>query len=204
MGLLLAACQPTRPPTLDLVAGQPPFEFGMAVRNNEIVNRGGSPIVALQVRFANEVPAAVTFPFDSAALDPLARLALDRQAAWMRQFPEVRFSVLGHADAVGASPYNEALGRRRAQAVVAHLASRGVSPSRLDALVSFGEARPAVPGAGPERLNRRVVTRVSDFVARHPTVLEGDFAAVLAREYVASGAPAPRIGAATGMGGAQE
>lgn len=198
LALLACACQPAPPSTIDRIAGEPPFEFGLAVRNNEIVNRGGSPLVALQVRFANEVPAVVTFPFDSAALDPVARLALDRQAGWMRQFPEMRFRVFGHADTVGPSPYNEALGRRRAEAVVAHLASRGVSRSRLEALVSFGERLPAVPGAGAERLNRRVVTQVTDFVARHPTVLQGDYAAVLGRGYVEGAAAAPRLG-----GGAQ-
>lgn len=186
--LLLAGCDQARPGLADREAGVPPSRFGLAVRSNEIVMRGGSPLVALQVRFANEAPAVVTFPFDSAALDPIARAALDRQAAWMRRFPEMGFRVYGHADEVGPSPYNDALGRRRAEAVVAHLASRGVSRGRLEALVSYGERFPLVPGAGPERLNRRVVTRVSGFLSRHPTVLDGRYAEVVGREYVASAA----------------
>lgn len=192
LALLLAGCAGT-PATIDREAGVAPDRFGLAVRNNEIVMRGGSPIVALQVRFANEVPSTVTFPFDGAALDPVARGALDRQAVWMRLFPEVRFSVFGHADEVGASPYNDALGRRRAEAVVAYLASRGVPRSRLAALVSRGERFPLVPGAGRERLNRRSVTQVSAFVSRHPTVLDGDYAAVVRRQYVGSAESAPQI-----------
>ena len=207
LALLLAGCEPGATAYLDRPAGAPPAEFGLAVRSNEIVNRGGSPLVALQVRFANEVPPVVTFPFDSAALDPVARYALDLQASWMRQFPEMGFRVYGHADEVGPSPYNDALGRRRAEAVVSYLASKGVSRGRLEALVSHGERFPLVPGAGRERLNRRVVTQVSDFISRHPTVLDGQYAEVVRREYVAAGTAAPRIfegEAGSGSGGGGE
>ena len=191
LALALSACGSSG--TFEREAGVAPDRFGLAVRNNEIVARGGSPIVALQVRFANEVPPTVTFPFDSAALDPIARGALDRQAIWMRLFPEVRFSVHGHADEIGASPYNDALGRRRAEAVVTYLASRGVGRGRLEGLVSRGERFPLVPGAGRERLNRRVVTRVSAFVSRHPTVLDGRYAELVRREYVGSAAPSGAV-----------
>ena len=190
--LALAACG-APPPSFDRVAGPNAPSFGVAVRSNEVVARGGAPLVSLQSRFVAEVPSFVTFPFDGTALDPAARYSLDLQADWMRQFPELGFRVYGHADAVGPGPYNESLGRRRAEAVVAYLAARGVSRSRLEALVSFGERRPLVPGAGRERLNRRVVTQVSGFVSRHPTVLDGRYAEVVYREYVASAAPAHAI-----------
>ena len=186
--LALAACG-SPGPSFDRVVGPAAPTFGLAVRSNEIVSRGGAPLVSLQTRFAAEVPSMVTFPFDSAALEPAARAALDLQAGWMRQFPELGFSVYGFADVIGPGPYNEALGRRRAEAVVAYLASRGVGRGRLEALVSYGERRPLVPNAGRERLNRRVVTQVSGFVARHPTVLNGKYAEVVFREYVASAVP---------------
>ena len=188
LALALAGCQ-SSPGSFDREAGAAVPALGLATRSNALVARGGSPLVSLQARFAAEAPALVTFAFDSAALDAAALAAIDRQAHWMRQFPELGFRVYGHADAPGPAPYNEALGRRRAEAVLAALAARGVSPARLEALASFGERRPLVPGAGRERLNRRVSTEVAGFLARHPTVMNGKYAEVVFREYVASAVP---------------
>ena len=188
LALALAGCQ-SSPGSFDREAGAAGPAFGLATRSNALVSRGGAPLVSLQARFAAEAPSVVTFPFDSAALDARALAAVAAQAHWMRQFPELGFRVHGHADQVGPDPYNEALGRRRAEAVVAALAARGVGRHRLEALVSFGERLPIVPVPGPERLNRRAVTEVSGFVARHPTVLNGRYAEVVFREYVASAVP---------------
>jgi outer membrane protein OmpA-like peptidoglycan-associated protein len=168
--------------------------FGNPTLANRLAMTGeGGYALALDRRFAAAVPHVVTFPFDSAALTAEAQAALDRQAAFMRQFPEVRFSVYGHADLVGGEAYNRRLGRARARAVVAYLAGRGVSPGRLDALVSYGESRPAVPVAGPERRNRRAVTEVAGFVRSHPTILDGKYAQVVYREYVLSALPPPGV-----------
>lgn len=184
---LLGACEPRYGGPVDREAGLPGPGFGLAVANNEIVARGGSPIVSLQSRFAGDAPSIVTFPFDGVALDATARWALDRQAVWMLRHPDVRFSVHGHADEPGATPYNEALGRRRAEVVVAYLALRGVGRHRLDAVASFGERRPLVPGMGRERLNRRAVTVVSQTTARRPAPLDGRYAERVYDGYVASG-----------------
>ena len=94
---------------------------------------------------------------------------LDRQAHWIKQFPEVRFRVFGHTDAVGSNAYNKSLGLRRARAAVNYLVSRGISRNRLEAVVSFGETQPLIPTPERERRNRRTVTEVSGFLKRHPT-----------------------------------
>ncbi len=185
--LALAACAPVQG---RLSEAQP--AFGAATATNAQVNISEqSPLAAIGARFVREVPTQVTFDYDSAALTAPARRVLDAQAAWMRQFPELGFRVFGHADAPGSSAYNERLGRARAEAAVSYLGARGVSLSRLEALVSFGETRPAVASAGPERRNRRVVTAVSGFDRRNPTILNGKYAEVVFREYVASARPAP-------------
>ena len=51
---------------------------------------------------------------------------------------------------------------------------------------------------GRERLNRRVVTQVSGFLARHPTVLDGRYAEIVYREYVESARPTVGIETAVG------
>lgn len=166
--------------------------WGGSVQNNVGIHTGAiSYVVSLAERFNREVPDTVNFAFNSAQLDAGARAILDQQAHFIRQFPEVRFRVYGHTDLVGSSAYNRSLGLRRAQAVVAYMGSRGVSRSRLEAVVSYGETRPLVNTADRERRNRRTVTEVSGFVEDAPLILNGKYAAVIAREYVASATELP-------------
>ena len=175
--------------------------FGNATMNNTQVQTNASSFtINLNRRFSSEVNTMVTFPFNSTALDETARAVLRQQAAWIRQFPEVRFKVFGHTDLVGSASYNRTLGLRRAQAVVLYLTSQGISRDRLEAVVSFGETQPLIVTDGRERRNRRTVTEVSGFVESHPTVLNGKYAEVIFREYVNSAVPPSSLGAGGGEG----
>ena len=181
----LAACESNPYYNRELGANVDEGGFGTVTRNNAGIMSGEiSATQLLATRFAAEVPNTITFEFNSARLTAPARQTLARQASWIRQFPELRFSVYGHADAVGSNAYNKRLGKRRAQAVVDFFASQGVSRSRLQALVSFGETRPAVATQGPEEANRRTVTEVSGFAKGRAALLNGKYAAVIFREYV--------------------
>ena len=169
--------------------------FGNATLNNRLVMTGERQYTFdLANRFASEVQSTVTFAFNSAQLDGNARAVLQQQASWIRQFPEIRFKVYGHTDAVGTEQYNKALGKRRANAVVSYLSTLGISRSRLEAVVSFGETQPLIVTQGRERRNRRTVTEVSGFVKRHPTVLDGKYAQIIYRDYVASGVAKSTLG----------
>jgi outer membrane protein OmpA-like peptidoglycan-associated protein len=162
--------------------------FGNANMNNALVMSGErNYVVALQERFNQEVPDTITFAFDSATLDDSAISVLRHQANWIKQFPELRFKVYGHTDLVGSNGYNHNLGLRRAKAVVSYFASQGISRSRLEALVSFGETRPVVQTQDREMRNRRTVTEVSGFLKRQPTPLNGKYAEVIFREYLRLG-----------------
>ncbi|PRY95622.1 outer membrane protein OmpA-like peptidoglycan-associated protein [Hasllibacter halocynthiae] len=189
-------------PSLDRTAGATRnAQFGDATMTNMMISTGQLGYAeALQARFESEVPSTVLFEFDSATLTPRAQQVLDRQASWMRQFPELGFSVYGYADAVGPSAYNERLGRARAEAVLRYLVSRGVPRSHLEALVSYGEDRLAVQTSQREVRNRRVITTVSGFDQRHPTVLDGRYAEIIYRDYVASAVPPSQLSLATSTG----
>lgn len=164
--------------------------FGNANMNNHLVMTGEKGYVYdLANRFSQEVASTVNFAFNSATLDAGARDTLNEQAAWIRQFPEVRFRVYGHTDKVGSPGYNKQLGLRRAHAAVTYLVSQGVSRSRLEAVASYGETQPLIVTQGRERRNRRTVTEVSGFVKSHPTVMDGRYAQVIYRDYVRSAAP---------------
>lgn len=198
----LGACTGTQ---LNKVAGAEIDEggFGNPTMQNMLVMSGEAPAIShLGSRFAAEVPTTINFAFNSANLDSTARAILDQQANFIRQFPEVRFSVYGHTDKVGSSAYNQNLGRRRAQAAVSYLAQRGISRSRLDALVSFGEDRPVVPTEGQERANRRTVTEVAGFVSNNPLVLDGKYGQIVYRRYTGRFVqPSASVGSASGGDG---
>mgnify|MGYP000648373008 FL=1 len=168
--------------------------FGESTLNNAAVMSGErSYAIQLASRFAKEVPTTINFDFDSSRLDGAARAVLDQQAHWIKQFPEVRFRVFGHTDAVGSNAYNKALGLRRARSAVNYLVSRGISRSRLEAVVSHGETQPLIPTPERERRNRRTVTEVSGFLKRHPSVLDGKYAQIIYREYLESAVPATTL-----------
>ncbi len=168
--------------------------FGEATINNIGVHNGDrSYVLSLANRFAEEVPNMVNFDFDSAVLDEQARAILRQQATWIRQFPEVRFKVYGHTDAVGSASYNKSLGLRRARAVVSYLSQQGIGRERLEAVVSLGKTQPLIVTQDRERKNRRTVTEVTGFVSSHPNILDGRYANVVYREYVESGIPPAKV-----------
>jgi peptidoglycan-associated lipoprotein len=104
----------------------------------------------------------VFFGLDSSTLDDTGRQTVERQAAWLQQFPAVTVTVEGHADQRGTTEYNLALGERRAEAVKSYLTSLGVDPARV-LTISYGKERLADPAESEEAyaLNRRAVTAVN-------------------------------------------
>lgn len=199
--MALAACAPDpTQPSISGEAGRPLSDggFGNATMNNILLQSGQrDAAIAVSNRFAESVPTTINFAFNSADLDAPSRAILDRQADFILQFPEVRFAVYGHTDLVGSNDYNYRLGLRRAQAAVAYLVSRGISQGRLEALVSQGETQPLVATQAPERANRRTVTDVLGFVGGNAGELNGKYAQVIFRDYVAS-AGAPETTVVTG------
>lgn len=161
--------------------------FGNATANNTQVQSGtGNIVLDLNNRFSAEVNPMVNFAFDSARLDAESVAILRKQADWIKQFPEIRFRVYGHTDLVGSDAYNKRLGLRRARAVVNYLVSQGIDRKRLEAVASFGETQPLIVTQQRERKNRRTVTEVTGFVKNSSGPLNGKYAQIIFRDYVAS------------------
>jgi outer membrane protein OmpA-like peptidoglycan-associated protein len=100
---------------------------------------------------------ALLFDFDKSNLKPEARVELDRAAKIMQDNPDVVLELQGNTDNVGTDAYNQALGKRRADAVFNYMKAKGINPDRLKE-VSFGEGKPAASNktdAGRAQ-NRRV------------------------------------------------
>ena len=66
--------------------------------------------------------------------------------------------------------------------------ARGVPHRSIIAIVSRGEEQPLIVSEGREPANRRTVTEISGAIRRHPNVMNGEYARIIHREYVASGA----------------
>jgi peptidoglycan-associated lipoprotein len=99
--------------------------------------------------FRVSVGDRVFFGYDRFDLTPEARQVLERQAAWLRQYPNVRLLVAGNCDERGTREYNLALGARRAAAARDYLVSLGVPAARLET-VSYGKERPLDARANEE------------------------------------------------------
>jgi peptidoglycan-associated lipoprotein len=127
---------------------------------------GGAPINGVvpgtQQDLVVNVGDRVFFAYDQSDLSPEARATLDRQAAWLKQYPAVSITVEGHSDERGTREYNLALGERRAASVRSYMMSQGIDAARVTT-ISYGKERPAVPEASAAAWsqNRRSVTVVN-------------------------------------------
>jgi len=83
----------------------------------------------------------VHFDLDMAEIRPDAERVLRGKLAILRASPAVMLRIEGHCDERGSNEYNDALGNRRAQAIVDFFTNFGLEASRFD-IVSFGEDRP--------------------------------------------------------------
>jgi peptidoglycan-associated lipoprotein len=123
------------------------------------VSGGTAPHDGSQADLTQNVGDRVFFDTASPMLSADAQHTLDRQAAWLKQYPNVNVTVEGHCDERGTREYNLALGERRAAATKKYLIGVGVAAGRI-ATISYGKERPAVIGSDESAWsqNRRAVT----------------------------------------------
>lgn len=82
---------------------------------------------------------------------------LDKSAATLKEWGNVKVEVAGHTDSIGTDEYNMGLSLRRARAVRDYLVSKGVAADRL-IIKGYGESRPVADNGTREGRfqNRRV------------------------------------------------
>lgn len=134
----LAACAKKAPEVLP----PPPEERVTQVQTTPQPQPTG-PSVGTQQHFAAAVGSSTTIYFDTDRynVDSQDAAALQAQAQYFARFPQVTFTVEGHADERGTREYNLALGERRANAAKNYLVSLGVDANRIS-VVSYGKERP--------------------------------------------------------------
>lgn len=131
------------------------------VQNNYVVRPDAPPVIDGNLR----VESAVLFETNSAVIEDEFLRSLDLGVVAMALNPQVTAIVEGHTDSVGNDASNRVLSQQRAQAVVDYLVSRGVEPSRLQA-VGRGESQPFADNATEEgrQLNRRIEVLLFDLL----------------------------------------
>lgn len=96
--------------------------------------------------FVVNVGDRVFFGYDQYDLTGEARSTVERQAQWLKQYPNTTMTVEGHCDERGTREYNLALGEKRAMTVRNYLIANGIAPNRVQT-ISYGKERPAVLGS---------------------------------------------------------
>lgn len=117
-----------------------------------------APVVAPAVALpATLVLTGVTFDNNQATLRPDAIAILDRAAATLKQWGDVKVEVAGYTDSWSDADHNLKLSQSRAEAVRDYLIAKGVAADRLSAR-GYGESRPVADNATEmgRAQNRRV------------------------------------------------
>ena len=99
----------------------------------------------------------IQFDTGKATIQPASAKVLDEIVKLLQQNADLKLRVEGHTDNQGNAAANQALSEKRAQAVVAWLAGKGIATSRLTAK-GFGASKPVADNgteAGRAK-NRRV------------------------------------------------
>jgi peptidoglycan-associated lipoprotein len=157
--LALSACKKEAPAQLPPDPQQPsatPTPSGPGIQQTAV-------IPGTQAHFAQTMNGrdVIFFDTDRFNIDAEDQAALQQQATYLRQYPNVRATIEGHCDERGTREYNLALGERRANAAKNYLVSLGVPADRLTT-VSYGKERPVALGSNEAAWaqNRRAVTIV--------------------------------------------
>jgi len=104
----------------------------------------------------------VPFKFDRAVLDNDAKANLDKLADEIKSGKRYFIAVEGYTDSTGSKAYNEALSRKRADAVVEYLVAKQNVPIYRIHMIGLGEERPAEEGKtrAARAKNRRVEVKI--------------------------------------------
>jgi NitT/TauT family transport system substrate-binding protein len=112
-------------------------------------------------------PVTINFRTDDADLDTPSMAVVNSQLLPQIQIARgMLIRVEGNTDSVGDSDFNKRLSKRRAQAIVDYLISRGIDPARLVAKGN-GSTRPIASNKTPEGRARNRRTDILFIAAAH-------------------------------------
>ena len=149
-----AAPKPAPPPPARTATTQPPAATTPAPRFPNATTRARIDQLLAKIEDAY-------FDYDKYSLRPDALKALQADSTELRDilkdYPDYKLTVEGHADERGSAEYNVALGDRRAGAAKDYLVGIGIPSAQLD-VISYGKERPVCQEHDEAcwQLNRRI------------------------------------------------
>jgi outer membrane protein OmpA-like peptidoglycan-associated protein len=87
--------------------------------------------IPAEVKRFTGVIKGIEFENGKSAIRSVSRPLLDEAAGILNQHPTLKVMIVGHTDNVGSRAFNHTLSEKRAAAVKAYLAERGVDPERI-------------------------------------------------------------------------
>ncbi|MEM9740419.1 MAG: OmpA family protein [Pseudomonadota bacterium] len=118
---------------------------------------------------ALNMPSDITFPVNSADVQPGFQPTLNSVANTLVEYPKTSVDIIGHASADGPEDYNQQLSERRAASVQSYLLSQGMQSVRVQSY-GFGETRPIATNEteSGRAANRRVEILLTPIVEDQP------------------------------------
>ncbi|MGH9865917.1 MAG: peptidoglycan-associated lipoprotein Pal [Candidatus Acidiferrales bacterium] len=95
------------------------------------------PAPDLNALFTKNITDAY-FDYNKSDVRDDARAALQKDAEFLRSYPQISVTIEGHCDERGSEEYNLGLGQRRADAAKQYLVSLGISADRIKTM-SWGK-----------------------------------------------------------------
>jgi peptidoglycan-associated lipoprotein len=130
--------KPAPPPPVRTATTQPPAATAPAPRYPNATTRARIDQLLAKIEDAY-------FDYDKFSLRSDALKTLQADSTELRDilkdYPDYKLTIEGHADERGSAEYNVALGDRRAGAAKDYLVGIGIPPAQLD-ILSYGKERP--------------------------------------------------------------
>ena len=140
-----------------------PDETEAYVLKNYATNTTNSPLLSnneLITSLINGGYVAVYFDFNKSTPTNVSTEGTDFMLTYLRNNPSATIDIVGHADEIGRSAYNDKLSNARANNVKNTLVKAGISESRLNVIAAGEDTSVDVDSENARRLVRRVTFRV--------------------------------------------
>ena len=137
-GIIAAPVIPSAPQTItryDTIVVREQVQGERVIIRDTVVQQA-NPVVVTEVRETpldvSQIPATVVlFDVGKSFVKPVYHRQLNYVADLMKEHNNVDVVITGHTDKTGSAAINEALSKKRADAVAAYLKSRGIADNRI-------------------------------------------------------------------------
>jgi outer membrane protein OmpA-like peptidoglycan-associated protein len=140
-----------------------PDETEAYVLKNYASNTTNSPLLSnneLIMSLINGGYVAVYFDFDKSKPTNVSSEGTDFILTYLRNNPTATIDIIGHADEIGRSAYNDKLSNARANNVKNTLVKANIDPSRLNLIAAGEDTSVDIDSENARKLVRRVTFRV--------------------------------------------